>query len=538
VRSRAFTLDITNYRSFSAPAVATLNVSAGLIAIVGPNNAGKSNILRLLFELRPLFEIASRKNVSPNLVGLLTSESGLELNRVPDPESIFSNTNDADLKLSITVDDDVDSLPANVPSELTLSIGRNVANNGRRTVTWSVRHGTSQFTSPALHHVGTTQVAPIDVQVIFELEPYRLAFEILANSFYIGSFRNITNQGGNAEYYDLVVGDAFVARWSQAQAGGSVTTARITQTVIQDLETAFGFRRLQILSSDDRKTLRLFVDGHPQSLDELGGGVSQFLITLFNLELKRPALVLLDEPELGLHPQLQLDFLTAIAKRAGFATMFSTHSLGLARAAGDVIYTVTRTGPKGGSILRKFDDINNPVEFIGELSFAGNYDLGYRKILLIEGPTELKLFRRILQRLGAAHKITLIPLGGNSLISRSAVHGLVEIRRLSPQVFAVVDSERTTKSQTAAPDRRSFARNCARLGISCHVLQRRSIESYFTDRAIKAVLGQDYSELDAIEPVPSKWPKALNWKIADAMELDDFRGDDLIKFLKAVVEAS
>ena len=52
-------LTVKNYRCFSDEQPATFRVQPGLTALVGKNNAGKSSILRFLYELRGLFQTLS-----------------------------------------------------------------------------------------------------------------------------------------------------------------------------------------------------------------------------------------------------------------------------------------------------------------------------------------------------------------------------------------------------------------------------------------------------------------------------------------------
>lgn len=67
------------------------------------------------------------------------------------------------------------------------------------------------------------------------------------------------------------------------------------------------------------------------------------------------------------------------------------------------------------------------------------------------------------------------------------------------------------------------------------MLERRAIENYFTDDAIKAVKGDKYKALgpyEKLERTPMPWAKSENWRIAHKMILDDIEETDLFKFLK------
>ena len=59
-------------------------------------------------------------------------------------------------------------------------------------------------------------------------------------------------------------------------------------------------------------------------------------------------------------------------------------------------------------------------EFLGELSFSGYKELGFDKILLVEGPTDVTTVQEFLRILQKDHMVVLLPLCGSSLINASA----------------------------------------------------------------------------------------------------------------------
>jgi hypothetical protein len=112
---------------------------------------------------------------------------------------------------------------------------------------------------------------------------------------------------------------------------------------------------------------------------------------------------------------------------------------------------------------------------------------------------------------------------------------LGEIARVSQKVYALIDSERMNAGETIAADRQGFADACSKLKIPCHILERRAIENYLPEHAIRAVKNSDkyralehYEVLKALSPA---WAKEDNWRIARLMTKDDLRGTDLDTFL-------
>jgi predicted ATP-dependent endonuclease of OLD family len=133
----------------------------------------------------------------------------------------------------------------------------------------------------------------------------------------------------------------------------------------------------------------------------------QFIVVLANAAIKRPKLILIYEPELNLHPRLQLDFLTTLASYADNGVWFSTHSIGLARTAADRVYSVIRKGD-GNSIMRPLEDNLSLAEFLGEMSFSTHRELGFDRLLLVEGPTEVKVMQQFFRKMSKDHKVVLL----------------------------------------------------------------------------------------------------------------------------------
>ena len=176
-------------------------------------------------------------------------------------------------------------------------------------------------------------------------------------------------------------------------------------------------------------------------------------------------------------------------------------------------------------------------EFLGELSFSGYRDIGFDKILLVEGTTDLKAIQQFLRLYRKDHQIVLLPLGGKSLIRGSSEAELQEIKRLTGNVFALIDSERSAPEAPIEPKRKQFIEMCERIGIMCHTLERRAIENYLTEKAIKIVKGDKYQALNnyqILADISPAWSKTENWRIAREMTRKDLDSTDLGKFLESL----
>lgn len=99
-------IDVTlkNYRCFSDEHPATFRLRPGLTAFVGRNNAGKSSVLRFLYEFRNLFQSLSG-NAALLSQALNGQGPGLNLAQsITDPHEVFHNGNQRDFTIQIAVD--------------------------------------------------------------------------------------------------------------------------------------------------------------------------------------------------------------------------------------------------------------------------------------------------------------------------------------------------------------------------------------------------------------------------------------------------
>jgi energy-coupling factor transporter ATP-binding protein EcfA2 len=276
------------------------------------------------------------------------------------------------------------------------------------------------------------------------------------------------------------------------------------------------------------------IDGKSYKQSEIGSGLIQFVLVLANAAMRSPSYILIDEPELNLHPSLQVDFLTTLASYAEYGVLFATHNLGLARAVSDRVYSVRKVG-RDGREVRDFTGTRQLAEFLGELGFNAYQDLGFETVLLVEGPTDVTCLQQFLRLYQKEHQIVLLHLGGNSTINAGCEMQLAEITRISRRVYALIDSERTQSGEALAADRQGFVEVCSKLKIPCRVLERRAIENYLSERAIRVVKNSDkYRSLgpyEALKTVDPAWAKQENWRIARLMTRDDLKGTDLDTFL-------
>jgi hypothetical protein len=97
-----------------------------------------------------------------------------------------------------------------------------------------------------------------------------------------------------------------------------------------------------------------------------------------------------------------------------------------------------------------------------------------------------------------------------------------------------VDSERHIAGAPPAERRTKFEEVCEKVGFEVCLTERRAIENYFPDYAVKAAFGSSFEQLTPYERLsdhPNAWSKSDNWRIAHHVKKSDLLSTDIGKFL-------
>lgn len=519
-------ITLKNYRCFTDTKPATIDFAPGFTAFVGPNNSGKSAFLKFFYEFHNAWNNLLDAKF---LVGLGVSPNEWRgiggFRQVPDPQEIVSDFTGRPLVIEFQLRGQPEAQPYLVSVALNSQPGN--PTHWRGTLSCA----------PAGHYIKGRRDDELfdETGAIVSRQPFRDVFQMLRNCLYAPAFRNAINEG-SGNYYDFAVGTSLIGLWNSWKAGDDRGAKKAIQRVTQDIQHIFNFKSLEINMSASGKNFEVVVDGRPYRLNDLGAGLSQFIILFANAAVKRPPLLLIDEPELNLHPALQINFLTSLASYTTTGSViFATHSLGLARAVADRIFTFTPT-PQG-TVVTPFERTPNYAEFAGELSFSSSRELGFATILMVEGPSEVKAVQQFLRILDRDHKVVVLHLGGSSMIAPGRQQELGELKRITDSIAVLIDSERDNPQASLSQDRAQFLEDCEALGFKVCATKFRAFENYFPDNAVKTVKGDKYSALQPhqrLNDLSPAWAKSENWRIARLMTKEEVMSTDIGEFLASL----
>lgn len=264
--------------------------------------------------------------------------------------------------------------------------------------------------------------------------------------------------------------------------------------------------------------------------EQCGQGLQDLLILLYFVISDQYDLLLIEEPESHLHPDMQRRLL-AFMSQQDKQYVIATHSnVFLDSAYVDRVFQTSYDGEIS------VEDQTTRAALLSDLGYQVTDNLVSDAVVLVEGPSDIPVIETFLIKMGAfpKYQIKFWPLGGD-------IMDKVDLRVFSERyrLFALIDQD--PHSDVV---RKKFVKKCKEVGVSVCRLKRYAIENYLTVPAIRKVFNSQVPEtVTALDPM-IKVEKQLGFdiksrtrNIAQHMEIRELDGTDLLKFLDQIVAA-
>lgn len=275
--------------------------------------------------------------------------------------------------------------------------------------------------------------------------------------------------------------------------------------------------------------------------DVCGLGLQDLLTILTFIFHPKYSVILIEEPENHLHPDMQRKLLGLLINTQK-QYFLSTHSNIFLNSP--FIDRVFLTRYINNSII--VDDITSRATALHDLGYSIADNLVADLVILVEGPTDIVVIEELLIKMNLYPKynIKFWPLGGNNM-----KHVDLEVLTQNYNVIALVD--RDDKDPNTAQVRIDFITDCQNHSIFCYKTLRYAIENYFTVDALEKVFpGKIAHQMRSIDPdltleeqlkllnspvfFKAGQIKKYNRDIAKQMLLPDIQSTDLNTFLTEV----
>jgi AAA15 family ATPase/GTPase len=217
-----------------------------------------------------------------------------------------------------------------------------------------------------------------------------------------------------------------------------------------------------------------------------GTGLKHFLDILIKITLSGAKIVLLDEPELGLHPDLQrrfMQYLNELSAKKGIQLFIATHSQVILNYADSIKFfrVVNNSGIR--NIISVETDAIHTV--LGDLGVKPSDIFNQDICLLVEGATEVIFFEHIIRTLYKDEfknvAIGIIQYGGGA--ADGIISGAINISNIvSSQKYLLWLRDRDAAPEfSPSTESTKFQNAIKKFGYNCHIWKKREIEFYYPE---------------------------------------------------------
>lgn len=533
-------IQVKNYRCFSDANPLTIDLSNPITALLGPNNSGKTAALRFFWEMGRTLAQAPNAIVGRDDGNGPRAIFGNSIRPLSDAHSVLTELNDRPMEV------DLWQLTTEFPRDIfgdlmtndvrAIHIRVRIERIGLQPEVFLVHEGKEVVVNPNDFDVHSHQLGNLFIHKIHQYQ----YFLDHTNSLYgldQPTFVPAVRSFGNfqlPETHELMLGQQVIAQWV-AQKQANQSAARKSAAALEaEIARIFGYEQIEITANQANDDFIIKINNDKSYLmKDMGNGLSHFVSLLSNIPVRGNPLILIDEPEIGIHASLQVELMNLLAKYANGPILFATHSIGLARSVADEILSFSMTD--GVSKAVPFQRSPSHLETLGEMSFSSWREIGCDGVLFVEGPSEIKVFSEWLRILGLHQRWAILSLGGSETIHATGVDAIKQVLSIHHKVAVIIDSERTGEEAQHEPKREAFEAACLAASIPCHLTERRATENYFTQNAISQAIGKDARALEPFEKlIGQKWGKRDGLKISANMTLEELEKTDVGKFLQGI----
>jgi len=242
-------------------------------------------------------------------------------------------------------------------------------------------------------------------------------------------------------------------------------------------------------TEEDIATLTYAEYGRRLDILYSGTGLKHFLDVLLKTTVSGAQVVLLDEPELGLHPDLQrrfVEYLARLARDKQLQFFLATHSQVLLNYADSITYYRVLNTQGARTLVRVEPDAVSTL--LSDLGLRPSDVLNQDLCLLVEGATDVVFFEHVIRVLykDEFQRIAVGILQYGGAAAEGIISGVIDVSNIVPAqkyTYWVRDRD-APPGEHPSSNSTKFCNALRSKGLDCHIWDRREIEYYLPEEVV------------------------------------------------------
>lgn len=269
-----------------------------------------------------------------------------------------------------------------------------------------------------------------------------------------------------------------------------------------------------------RNTIHLSIGGKWLPIESLGTGIHEVMILAAAATVVTNRLVLVEEPEIHLHPILQRKLLSYLAKHTSNQYVFTTHSAHLLEYPQASVLHVA-FGETGSTVMPAVTS-QERLRICADLGYRASDLLQANAVIWVEGPSDRVYIRWWL--LAAAPDLvegvhySIMFYGGRLLSRLSAndpeVEDFIALRRINQHLAVVMDSDRSSPKERINATKRRVRQELDDSAGLALVTKGREIENYLSWSRLAPIVRELHPSAAELLGSDDPYCRSIDYKVA------------------------
>ena len=287
-------------------------------------------------------------------------------------------------------------------------------------------------------------------------------------------------------------------------------------TLIEDISIDIPF---------DRSTINVEINGYKRPLETMGSGVHELFMLASMIVLNEGKTVLLEEPEIHLHPEFQRKLMNFISNEIDGQFFITTHSAAIIDTPDAKVFGVVNEDGRGKvqPLLRD----HRRHEICRELGYRASDILQSNCIIWVEGPSDRLYLNYWLKNLAPdlreGIEYSIMFYGGRLLshlsVEDSYVEEFISLLPINRSVAILMDSDLGSPSQDLRGTKSRVIEEVRARGGYAWVTEGREVENYVPLSVREAAVKIAHPSAEKLSGARNRYGKPLNYLIANGTEV-------------------